>query len=88
MGEVSVRITPRSSAQKLVHEGGLLRAWVHAAPTEGEANAALLELMASTLGIPKSRLGLKRGAKSRDKIVEVSGITQEKLEKIIKERIG
>ena len=88
MAEVSVRITPRSSAQKIAREGESLKAWVHAAPTDGEANEALLELISSSRGIPKSRLAVKRGAKSRDKLVEISGITQDKLEKLIKERIG
>jgi uncharacterized protein YggU (UPF0235/DUF167 family) len=86
--EVRVRVTPRSSSERVQVAEGALRAWVHAPPAEGEANDALLSLLAKKLGIPKLRLSIGRGGKSRDKTVVVSGITGEELEKLIKERIG
>ena len=37
----------------------------------GRANKRLLEIMAKHLGVPKSKVFITRGAKTRDKIIEV-----------------
>ncbi len=37
----------------------------------GRANKKLVEIMAEHLGVPKSRVLIVRGAKTRDKIIEV-----------------
>lgn len=40
--------------------------------TGGAANRRLLEILSRHLGVPKSRISIVRGAKSRDKILEVA----------------
>ncbi len=47
------------------------RACVKAAPVDGKANAALIALLASHFGIPKSRFSVKRGARARVKIIQI-----------------
>jgi uncharacterized protein (TIGR00251 family) len=37
----------------------------------GRANKRLLEIMAKHLGVPKSKVFIVRGAKTRDRIIEV-----------------
>ena len=37
----------------------------------GRANKRLLEIMAKYLGVPRSKVLLVRGAKTRDKLIEV-----------------
>ena len=44
---------------------------VRAKPHDGEANAAVLALLALALGEPTSRLRLLRGATGRDKLVQL-----------------
>ena len=56
---------------------GVLRVSVTAPPRDGKANAALLELLAGTLGLAKSRLRIVRGHSSRDKAVAVDGLAME-----------
>jgi uncharacterized protein YggU (UPF0235/DUF167 family) len=46
---------------------------VAAAPVDGAANAALLRLVASALGVAPSRLRIAGGASARRKIIEVDG---------------
>ena len=53
-----------------IHQGKLL-VKVRARPQDGEANAAVLALVAAALGVPKARLHLIRGATARDKRVQV-----------------
>ena len=50
-----------------------LKARVSAPPHEGEANEALVALLARTFGIAKSKVKLVAGASSRLKRVEVDG---------------
>ena len=77
---VSVRLKPNAKQEKVTAaEDGSLLAWVNAPPVEGRANAALIELLSETLDIPKSYLSIKRGLGSRNKVVEVIGMTKEEL---------
>jgi uncharacterized protein (TIGR00251 family) len=71
-----VRLTPRSSADALIGwNEGLLRARVTAPPIDGRANAALTNLIARSLGVPRSSVGIVGGATARDKTVAVAGLT-------------
>lgn len=45
-------------------------------PEAGKANAAVELLIAERLGIPRRDVRVIRGAKSRDKVVEVVGLDQ------------
>lgn len=47
------------------------RVWVKAPATEGRANGALLEVFARYLDLPKSRLTMVRGIKSKVKVIEI-----------------
>lgn len=49
-----------------------------AAPADkGKANAELIEFLAATLGLPKSRVQVTRGEFSRNKLISISGLTRE-----------
>jgi uncharacterized protein len=79
---VMVRLTPKSSRDDVVGieaaaDGPRLAVRVRALPDKGEANAALLVVLAKWLGVPKSRLELIAGATSRAKTVAVSGPASE-----------
>ena len=53
---------------------GTIRASVKAPATEGKANQALRILLAERLKLPKSSISIARGASSRHKVIEVSGL--------------
>jgi uncharacterized protein YggU (UPF0235/DUF167 family) len=52
---------------------GRLVVRVAAPPVAGAANAAVCELVAKAVGVPKSRVSVVRGARSRDKLVRIEG---------------
>ncbi len=58
---------------------GVLYVKVTAPPEKGKANQALVELMAETLGLPKSAFKIIRGQTRRDKVVSVQGLTSPQL---------
>ena len=74
-----VRVTPRSS--RVAIEGVVadpsgaprLKLAVTAAPTDGEANAAVVALLAKTWKLPKSRFAIESGITGRAKTVAISG---------------
>ena len=71
-GRLAIKVTPATRVEVLEIAGGRLLAKVRAKPEDGKANAAVLELLASALEIPTSRLRLLRGATSRAKLVQIS----------------
>jgi uncharacterized protein len=52
---------------------------VSAPPREGRANRALCELLARRVGVPRSAVRIRRGARSRDKLVSIAGTTPDEL---------
>jgi uncharacterized protein (TIGR00251 family) len=65
--QIAVRVTPRASRNRIVHEGGKIRVYVTTPPEDGKANAAVQKCLAKALGVAKSRLTLIRGHTARDK---------------------
>ena len=53
---------------------------VAAAPERGAANEAVVELVATTLGVPPRTVRLVSGFASRDKIVEVDDLRPDEAE--------
>ena len=66
--EIAVRVTPRASRNAVVIEGGAIRVYVTVVPEDGKANDAVRKILASELGVAKSRLVLVRGQTARDKV--------------------
>lgn len=69
--EIAVRVTPKASRDRIEAEGAVLRVYVTAMPEDGRANVAVQKLLAKAMGVAKSRLVLRRGATSRDKVFGV-----------------
>jgi hypothetical protein len=76
---LSVRLTPKSSRDEI---GGLdrlsdgrtvLKVRVRALPQDGEANEALLRLMAKALQLPRASVRLESGASGRVKTLSLIG---------------
>jgi uncharacterized protein (TIGR00251 family) len=80
---LAVRLTPRAGRDAidgwaLDGEGRpYLKVRVAAPPVEGEANQALIALLAKTLRRPKSAVTVVSGPAARLKRIEISGVTQE-----------
>jgi uncharacterized protein (TIGR00251 family) len=73
---IDIRVIPR--AGKIAIAGtrdNALLIRLAAAPVEGAANKALVELLATTLNLPKRNIVVIAGDKSRNKRVRVKGTT-------------
>ena len=80
MARVAVKLTPGASVDRIdgwdvdVEGRPVLKVRVRARPVEGEANAALILLLAKSLGLSRSSVSLARGGQSRLKMIEVEGL--------------
>ncbi len=72
--ELPVRVQPRAKRAEIAGErDGVLIVRVTAPPIEGRANTAACKLIAEQVGMAPSRVRVKRGVASRDKVIEVEG---------------
>lgn len=73
-----IQVKPNAKQSKIISkdERGLIIA-LKARPQDGEANEELIAFLSESLGVPKSKIKIKRGSKSRIKQVEILGIQAE-----------
>lgn len=69
--QIAVRVTPRAKRNAVLAEDQAIRIYVTTVPEDGKANAAVIKLLAKSLGVAKSRLTLLRGATGRDKLFQL-----------------
>ena len=72
-----MRVQPRAARSEIVgwRADGALGIRVAAPPVEGAANAAVTALLAGALGVRGSAVTIEHGARGRDKLVRVAGLT-------------
>lgn len=77
---ICVRVQPKASRNAIIFEPeGRIRVALTAPPVEGAANKALVAFLAKEFGISKGAVQLVRGEKSRDKIVQLSGVCRDSI---------
>jgi uncharacterized protein len=81
---VDVLVQPRASRARIgPRHDGRIKISVTAPPVDGEANAAVIELVAKSLGLARGAVEVIAGASSRRKTLRVTGATAEQLEELI-----
>jgi uncharacterized protein (TIGR00251 family) len=77
--ELAVRVTPKGGRDAIdgimTFDDGTcaLKVRLRAPPSDGEANAALIRLVAQTLGVPPRAVTLVAGASARIKRLKIAG---------------
>lgn len=79
---ITVRVIPRSSKNIVEWErlSRTLKVRLTAPPVNGAANEALIALLAEHFDVPRRAISIVRGATSRQKTLEITGLTPEMLE--------
>jgi uncharacterized protein (TIGR00251 family) len=75
-----IKVLPRSSMNMIMDfEGDVLRVKLTAAPVDGAANKALIQLLSKSFGLGKDSIHIVSGQKSRLKVVRLCGIKKNEL---------
>jgi uncharacterized protein len=70
---VAVKVKPNSKKPRVEQAAdGSLTVYLKSPPVEGKANAELIERLAERFGVPKSRVRIRSGQLSRNKLAEIS----------------
>lgn len=81
---VDILVQPRASRARLgPRHDGRIKVSVTAPPVDGEANAAVIELVAKSLGVPKHAVEVIAGASSRRKTLRITGASLAQLEELL-----
>lgn len=82
---ISIRAQPGARRTKVVGVyGAEIKLAVQAPPVEGRANEALIEFLAETLGIAKSKITLLSGELSRSKVFLIRGVSTEAAQNLLR----
>ena len=72
--KLKVRVVPNSKIEEVIKEGEGFIIKVKEPPKEGKANKAVIKLLAEYLKVSQGSLAISSGFKSRNKVIEVSGL--------------
>jgi uncharacterized protein (TIGR00251 family) len=74
---ITIRLQPASNKDEITGwmDDGTLKVKVKVKPVEGQANASLINLLSKRLQIPKSRIEIVMGEKSKQKTIRVQGFS-------------
>jgi len=80
----SVRVQPRASKNEVAGSyGSALKIRLQAPPVDGAANAALISFLADLLGVNRRSVKIISGESSRDKIVEIAGVSANAIHQLV-----
>ena len=86
---LDIRVIPRAGKSALAgtrDDAILVR--LNAPPVDGAANAELIELLATALGIPKRSIVIVAGERSRRKRVRITGRSPIDVERLLSDRLS
>ena len=84
MARLAVKVHPR--ARRSAVTGRFGEAWkldLAAPPVDGKANDECVRFFAELAGVPRARVRIVTGLTSRMKVVEIEGVPQDELERLI-----
>jgi uncharacterized protein (TIGR00251 family) len=77
---ITITVSPGAARTELVgRHGDGWKVRVAAAPERGRANAALVDLLAEALALPRDRIRVVSGHASRRKLVEIGDLDAEEV---------
>ena len=78
--KISLHVYPNAPRNQLVgFSDGVLGVKIAAPPVKGQANRELVAFLSQVLGVGKSSLAILKGHTSRNKLISVSGLSQQEV---------
>ena len=80
---LKVHINPNSKKDEILGVyNDSLRVKISSPPVDGKANKAIIKFFSKFLNIPKSKIKIEKGDKSRDKLIAIEGFDENVLKKL------
>lgn len=84
-----IKVVPGSSREGVAGWlGGALKIRVSAPAERGRANAAVEEILAKALGLPKQHVRIVAGTSAARKVVEIAGLSEAEIRQRLSKRTG
>ena len=84
MARLTVKVHPRARRSALAGRlGEAYKVDLAAPPVDGKANEECVRFFAELAGVPRSRVRILTGFTNRTKVVEIEGVAQIELEKLL-----
>jgi uncharacterized protein len=72
---LKVRVVPNARRNEVAgFSGEEVRLKVHAPAQDGKANAEVIRFLAELIDCPRSKIAIIQGEKTRNKVIEISGL--------------
>ncbi len=85
MARITVKAHPRAKRTAITGRfGDAYKLDLAAPPTDGKANEECIRYFAALAGVPRSRVRIVTGASSRMKVVDIEGLAQADLDRLIR----
>lgn len=76
----AIKVHPRAKRNAITGEvGDAIKISLTAPPVEGKANDACIEFLANLLKVPRSSVSIAAGLSSRNKVIQVAGLTSQEI---------
>jgi len=80
VADLRIRVVPRAAAERVgPFTDGVLSVRTTRPPTDGEANARVIRIVARAIGVAPSAVELVAGARGRDKRLRIGGLDEAEL---------
>jgi uncharacterized protein (TIGR00251 family) len=84
MARISVKVHPRAKRTALAGRfGEAYKLDLAAPPVDGKANDECIRFFAELARVPRSRVRIVTGASGRMKLIEIEGVPQESLDRLL-----
>ena len=87
---LAIHVTPRSSRNRIkeVLKDGTIKIQLTAAPSEGQANEALIKFLAGVLDVAPTKIDIIAGLTGRDKLVSILDLSADEVNQRIMQKVG
>ncbi|PIR67015.1 MAG: hypothetical protein COU51_00825 [Parcubacteria group bacterium CG10_big_fil_rev_8_21_14_0_10_36_14] len=69
---INIKVIPNAKREQIKKTESGLRVYVNTPPEGGRANKAVIKLLSKELDVPKSKIEIISGEKSREKIIKIN----------------
>ncbi len=71
---IEIKVMPGARKNEIRQDGSGLKVYLTAPAIEGRANDALIDFLAEHYGVRRSQIGIIKGLKSRNKVININGV--------------